>query len=645
MGYVVKGGSNGENVKYTFNAETNDNGGVDIGITDGNTKSSVNIKGGTGVTVGKTDDSVSIKSNGTIPTVICNTAANDPNKVITIPDFDPAVSQEFYIQFTNGIFDEDALDAIFDREDMDDIEKLDTAYTFVCSSISNLTINDADGSSILPHLPVEFGYPIIDEILNTPYLGGEILDSIKEVITSIYFFSCAGCIKTFVVFDPVTTASSFALTIDLDAGPSLQWTAGSKYSCYSPHGVPLDCAAYYPRIEDNNLAFISINTETGELDDCYLPLPGKAYTLSAPASKTNGNATVQITDGETVQSIKMIGKNGIEVYSDTNENELKVRGTSTLVIADAPSGNNILYTGAITAQSVGGWDNSTSPQIVRVQFPSVLAATQNGTLTLSIDGSTAYPLNYFAGLPLGTYMYTLLYSMGVPYSTTPYGVDGYALGGSGTFMDFVFDGESFTISNMSDIGLGTYGSVAFMDVKNQFLTSYIHGLIAENGNLTVTKGDGTTSSVTLSVPDGSITTAKIANSAIANSKIADGAITNGKISDGTIQGVKLIDGCVTTAKIADSAITEEKIANYEVTNDKLAGNSVTTSKIADFAVHTSKINGAAVTTEKIADGAITTAKLADDIEIADIGNLSDLATTDKSSIVAAINELYNLIQG
>jgi hypothetical protein len=54
---------------------------------------------------------------------------------------------------------------------------------------------------------------------------------------------------------------------------------------------------------------------------------------------------------------------------------------------------------------------------------------------------------------------------------------------------------------------------------------------------------------TITVADGSITSAKIADGTIQAVDIANGAITSAKIADGTIQTVDIADGSVTAAKL------------------------------------------------------------------------------------------------
>jgi hypothetical protein len=78
------------------------------------------------------------------------------------------------------------------------------------------------------------------------------------------------------------------------------------------------------------------------------------------------------------------------------------------------------------------------------------------------------------------------------------------------------------------------------------------------------------------------------------------------------------------------------IVNGGWDNWVIDNNAVTTAKINNNAVTTAKINDGAITTAKINDGAVTNNKLATDVKV---GSLSSLTTTDKTSVVAAINEV------
>lgn len=95
--------------------------------------------------------------------------------------------------------------------------------------------------------------------------------------------------------------------------------------------------------------------------------------------------------------------------------------------------------------------------------------------------------------------------------------------------------------------------------------------------------------------------------------IAVGGAEVGSISSSGLS-ITFVDGSVTTAEIADSAVTTAKIADSNVTTAKIADSNVTTAKIADSNVTTAKIADSNVTTAKIADGNVTTAKLSSTLQ-------------------------------
>lgn len=73
--------------------------------------------------------------------------------------------------------------------------------------------------------------------------------------------------------------------------------------------------------------------------------------------------------------------------------------------------------------------------------------------------------------------------------------------------------------------------------------------------------------------------------------------------------ISIADGSVTTAKLADGAVTTIKIADLNVTTGKLEDNAVTTIKITNGNVTEAKIGTGAVTVDKIGAAAVTAAKL------------------------------------
>lgn len=223
------------------------------------------------------------------------------------------------------------------------------------------------------------------------------------------------------------------------------------------------------------------------------------YTFES-ADGSDGGVDIGISDGETSQSVKMVGKNGINIYTDTTADKINVYNTGITAIADLPEQDGadpaVFYTGAITATSVNGWDNSVSPQIITVQFPAILLATNGGTFTLSIDGDDALPICYAAGMNLSSYFYSVMTAYGVN-PVSQYGATGYPITGSGMCLDLLFDGEQFSITSTQSSGLTNYAQIAAFDSKNQLLTSYVRTLSVDGDTMTVTKGDTTQSQITL----------------------------------------------------------------------------------------------------------------------------------------------------
>lgn len=102
------------------------------------------------------------------------------------------------------------------------------------------------------------------------------------------------------------------------------------------------------------------------------------------------------------------------------------------------------------------------------------------------------------------------------------------------------------------------------------------------------------SNTSLSISDGSITTAKLAADAVTAAKIADDAIGAAAIADGAIVAAAFAAGAVGTAALAADCVTSAKIPDGAVDTEHLAADAITGAKIADDAVDTEHLADASV---------------------------------------------------
>ena len=451
---------------------------------------------------------VEFKSSGVIPTVVCDTAANDPIKEITIEGFDPNVTQDFYIQFTNGVFDEGDCEELIDSFSTD--EDFKNLVGFIYYGIEAVSINGTQytPATVIPELHV-----LSDDLSQYDYGKRGFIQAIAGLCLACSFygyihakFTKLGDERTLVLNYELSSIPDEAAVVPLNYTP---------YAEYSTHGLTLNDAVTQLRAEGNSLVYTG--AVNGRVQEVTIPLPGKQYTLAAPAEKANGNTALQLSDGETPQTVHITGNNGLEVYTKEAENEIHITNTGITAVADPVSGNEAFYTSAITAASAGGgWDNTKTPQRVSVKLSAPVMAIDGGALTLSIDGSPAYPICYTANQNLSSYTYNVLQLFGRP-TISMIGVTGYLLLGADTVLDLFFNGNAFTITSTSDAGITSYSSAAISDIKDQLITSYVRNLTISGGELIAEKGDGTTAS--LALPDASDVIDEIATETVNNTAL------------------------------------------------------------------------------------------------------------------------------
>jgi hypothetical protein len=145
--------------------------------------------------------------------------------------------------------------------------------------------------------------------------------------------------------------------------------------------------------------------------------------------------------------------------------------------------------------------------------------------------------------------------------------------------------------------LNTDGTVK----ATQNLTTAINFLKFKESSTISFALDTTTSVMTISVKDGSVTTAALLDSSVTTAKIADGNVTTIKVADLAITAAKLATDSVQTAKIVNLAVTSAKIADGNVTTAKVANLAITSAKLADGSVTHAKLDPALVTQVGIND--------------------------------------------
>jgi hypothetical protein len=117
-------------------------------------------------------------------------------------------------------------------------------------------------------------------------------------------------------------------------------------------------------------------------------------------------------------------------------------------------------------------------------------------------------------------------------------------------------------------GGGGGGSVAVEDegitqVAVASILNFVGALV------TATNAGGGEATITVNLPDGSVTSAKIADGAIITAKLADGSVTTVKIANDAVDASKIAAGAVGTSELATNAVDTSKILDNAVTNAKL----------------------------------------------------------------------------
>ena len=153
------------------------------------------------------------------------------------------------------------------------------------------------------------------------------------------------------------------------------------------------------------------------------------------------------------------------------------------------------------------------------------------------------------------------------------------------------------------------------------------------------------------IMDGQINTAELADKAVSADKIQAGAVTQPKIQDNAVTEGKIHDGAVTSSKLADNAVTSGKIADHVIQK----------SDLTDSLVEWIESQGASELLKRFNNGkapAVSDMQLLYgdyrilsaygtpaeyEYYLSDVGSLNDLETTDKGSVVEAINSIVRAI--
>ncbi|GMK45232.1 hypothetical protein PghCCS26_23600 [Paenibacillus glycanilyticus] len=156
------------------------------------------------------------------------------------------------------------------------------------------------------------------------------------------------------------------------------------------------------------------------------------------------------------------------------------------------------------------------------------------------------------------------------------------------------------------------------------------------------------SNLDTTISDGEITTAKLADSAVTTIKLAANAVTGAKMANSTVTATQLADGAVTSAKLADSGVSAGTYKSVTVDGKGrvTAGSNPTTLSgygITDAAPLASPALTGTPTAPTAAVGVNTTQIANTAFVRSEVGDRSNLLTTTKTNVVAAVNELFQSV--
>lgn len=202
-----------------------------------------------------------------------------------------------------------------------------------------------------------------------------------------------------------------------------------------------------------------------------------------------------------------------------------------------------------------------------------------------------------------------------------------------------------SLATLSSVGSSeiTDGSVATVDLADNSVTSakvadgtITNADINATASIAVTKLAAGTNGQLLTTTSGTPTWTTPTFGSVTSVATGTG-LTGGPIT--TTGTVSIATGGVTTALLADNSVTSAKIVDATIATADLADGSVSTVKLADNSVTSAKIVDGTIATADIADGAITAAKLATGSTLTGSGAANRLAFWSGTSALSSSSTL------